>query len=331
MSYCLEEGKPLNQQILESLKPILSFSKHVTINMERLVDFASKLDEKALSEIEKGDFSRELIRKYMQNKRDAVDLLGMFNSINFCYWSQKKADKWKYFSNITGTEEDGAKALFLALIENYQKDNHFFFGSNLKALDQNRLKRTLVNRNTMPLFQERLDILKEFGKTIEAKYDDHFYNFVKVNSQFNASKIISNFLRDFPSFDDSYPYNGKRVLFLKRAQLLVSMVHSIFSDIFDHSVIEELTAFADYKIPMVLEHLGTLQYSGELKERIRRRELIPKGSQMELEIRASTIFAIEEIKKKCQIKINSAQIDKLLWYKSQKIKRNYHLTVTTAY
>lgn len=52
---------------------------------------------------------------------------------------------------------------------------------------------------------------------------------------------------------------------------------------------------------------------------------------MELEIRSFTIYAVEEIKKKCNIKINSAQIDNLLWHKSQDIKDNYHLTRTIAY
>jgi hypothetical protein len=326
-----EENKPLNKQILESLQPILSSSKHVSINEEQILNFVLEIDDETMSKFERDDFFCKIMRKHVPNKGDAIDLLGAFNSINFCYWSKNKADKWRYTSKISQKEEDGATALFLALIENYKKDNNIFTGSNLKALDQKNLKTIIINRNNIPLFNERLHILRDFGKTIETKYLNHFYNFVEVNARFKASKIITNLLFAFPSFNDSYKYNDKWIWFLKRAQLLLSMIHDQFEDFFDISVVEELTAFADYKIPMMLEKEGILKYSNELKEKIEKRELIPKDSRMELEIRASMIQAIEEIKKKSRRKITSAHIDNLLWEKSQRIHGNYHLTLTTAY
>lgn len=326
-----EENKPLNKQIVESLQPILSSSKHVSINKERLLNFELEMDEETLSTFERADFFCKMTKKHVLNREDAIDLLGVFASINFCYWSINKADKWKYYSKISEKEEDGATALYLALIENYKKNNNIFVGSNLKALDQNKLKTILINRNQIPLFNERLQILRDFGKIIERKYGNHFYNFIQANTKFNACEIITNLLIAFPSFDDSYKYNDKRVWFLKRAQLLISMIHDQFEDVFDNSVVAELTAFADYKIPMMLEKAGILQYSNALKEKIEKRKLISKDSQMELEIRASMIQAVEEIKKKSRIKITSAYIDNLLWEKSQKIHGNYHLTLTTAY
>lgn len=329
MNNYLDEKKPLNLQILESLKPIFSHSKHVRINKEKLEAFALTLDKNKFSKNEKNNFPHKLINEYIQNESDRVDSLGVFNSINFCYWSQKNENKWKYFSTCEQTEKDGAEALLLSLIENYRKDSHFFFGSSLKSLDHKKLEKVIINRNEIPLFQDRLTILNEFGNTLEVKFDNRFSNFVKRNLGYNSSKIIMSILRDFPSFDDSYTYKGKRIWFLKRAQLLISNLSERRS--FSHPIRNELTAFADYKIPMVLENLGILEYSSELKGKIINRKLIPKASQMEFEVRAFTIYAIEMIKKKSRIKINSAQIDNLLWAKSQKIEGKYHLTRTTAY
>jgi hypothetical protein len=320
----------LSNQILTSLSPILDAPEHVIIDHSKIQALAEHIESQniVLSE----DFTVSLIQKYIPVKRDAVDLLCVFNSINFCFWAQNPTTKWRYYSSVTNREEDGAHALFLALIKNYLNNNTFFKGSNLAKLDHNTLTQALVNRTPIPLIKKRLHILQNVGQTLEREYDNHFSAVFTSCAGHNASQIMNRMLTHFPSFNDSVQLNTHRAYFLKRAQLLLTMIQSNFSHFFNPTVIDELTVFADYKIPMMLEHYGVLHYSTQLQNKIRQRELIPRNSPMELEIRASTILAVEQLRE--HSRYNAAQLDNILWNMSQNKEiyhKNYHLTLTTAY
>jgi hypothetical protein len=57
-----------------------------------------------------------------------------------------------------------------------------------------------------------------------------------------------------------------------------------------------LTAFADYRVPVVLRTLGVLRYSRALAAAVEEgRELAP-GSEEEVEIRAATLVAVERLR-----------------------------------
>jgi len=101
--------------------------------------------------------------------------------------------------------------------------------------------------------------------------------------------------------------------------------------------LDKLTAFADYKIPQILRNMGIIEYTKELAERIDNYELIEKGSEEEIEIRAATIWATELIKQELQKKdrfITASHVDSMLWNRSQtktKGEKPYHRTLTIAY
>ena len=89
-------------------------------------------------------------------------------------------------------------------------------------------------------------------------------------------------------------WNGKEIYFYKRAQLAVYEVYR--STGIKISGIENLTAFADYKIPQGLRKMGILSYSKELSEKVDSKKLIKRDSEEEIEIRANSIWAIEYMK-----------------------------------
>jgi hypothetical protein len=62
------------------------------------------------------------------------------------------------------------------------------------------------------------------------------------------------------------------------------------------SNLDKLTAFADYKVPQMLRKFGVLEYIPELANKIDGYKEIEAGSREEIEIRAATIWAIEEMK-----------------------------------
>jgi hypothetical protein len=145
------------------------------------------------------------------------------------------------------------------------------------------------------------------------------------------------------SFRDEAIYQGRRVGFYKRAQILAADLHGAAGSREprsrswgDLARLYELTAFADYKLPQILRHQGILRYSSPLAEMVDRQVLLPAGSSEEVEIRASTVWAVELLRQEIQaqgLDLPSYRIDWLLWSASQESgqMRPYHRTRTIYY
>jgi hypothetical protein len=155
----------------------------------------------------------------------------------------------------------------------------------------------------------------------------------------DAVELTNLFIKFFSSFNDYATFEGEKVEFHKRAQLNTDMINYRLAK---HSEIElsnldKLTAFADYKVPQMLRKFGIIEYVPELAERIDSYEEIEAGSREEIEIRAATIWAIEEMKEVLSSRfpqITARQLDDHLWSLGQ-IKspddKPYHRTKTISY
>ena len=100
---------------------------------------------------------------------------------------------------------------------------------------------------------------------------------------------------------------------------------------------DKLTAFADYKVPQVLHHLGVLVYDVELTHLLRQCIEIPAGTPLEVEIRAATIWGVEAISEALARRdrpLAPYQIDWALWQLGQDLPPDvlpYHRTRTIFY
>ena len=100
---------------------------------------------------------------------------------------------------------------------------------------------------------------------------------------------------------------------------------------------ENMTAFADYIVPVALEKMNIVTYSDKLKNKIEQGVLIESGSIEEIEIRSATLFVTaqltEEINKLRGVdeKIIIPQLDFKLWTDFHAEKSFHHLTKTIMY
>ena len=80
-------------------------------------------------------------------------------------------------------------------------------------------------------------------------------------------------------------YRTHKVRFLKRVQICVADLHNSFSGQSWGAFpdIDQLTVFADYKLPQVLRQYGILEYHPSLAQRIDNQEIIEAGSEEEVE------------------------------------------------
>jgi hypothetical protein len=91
-------------------------------------------------------------------------------------------------------------------------------------------------------------------------------------AQKSAVKLVDLIAASFPGYRDQAVYRGMQVFFYKRAQIFVADVFGAFKGKglgYFHDM-DQLTMFADYRVPVVLEKLGgILNLTPLLKERVR--------------------------------------------------------------
>jgi len=318
---------PMNP-VLKSIRPVIEKSKFVRINKGNLLKFCSDFELKEVP------FWLDCAPFPLQRLSDKewLNFIFVSSSLDFCFWGEPK---WKI--EYKGNFYDGAWGLLAALNKAIEKGFPILNFKYLAKIPENDLKEIFKGNVEIPLFKERLNILRENGKILVEKFGGDFENVIR-KSKMDALKLLKIIVENFPSFNDFAIYKGKKVFFHKRAQLLIGDIYRKFKEKFQNlKNIDKLTALADYKIPQILRKLGILEYSEELTEKIDNKILIPAGSEEEIEIRANTIWAIElmkgEIKKKIP-KIMAIDIDSHLWLLGQKKSpedKPYHLTRTIFY
>ena len=150
--------------------------------------------------------------------------------------------------------------------------------------------------------------------------------------------LVERLVRDFKRFDDHSIFENEKVYFLKLAQLAFWGIHRELSKRYFYiEDMENMTAFADYIIPVALESFGIVKYSSELKEKIDSGILIDKDSTEEIEIRSTSIYATAKLTelinnyKKEEEKIIIPQLDFKIWTDFHADERPHHLTKTIMY
>lgn len=84
----------------------------------------------------------------------------------------------------------------------------------------------------------------------------------------------------------------------KRAQIFAADLWGAFKGqgYGEFNDIESVTMFADYIVPAVLQQLGVLKFSPSLADMIESNREISSGSEEEVELRACSVHAVEEIR-----------------------------------
>ena len=144
----------------------------------------------------------------------------------------------------------------------------------------------------MALFAQALN---DLGDWLGRRYDDDPLGPI-VDARCSAARL-AELVAEMPFYRDVAAYRGMNVPLYKRAQILSTDLAIAFSgqgpgEFHD---LDRLTVFADNLVPHVLRVDGVLKYSGALLARIEGGELIPPGSEEEVEMRAVTIHAVERL------------------------------------
>lgn len=306
-------------------------SKSVSINRDRIKELARKIKE---NQYTIPPWEHEY--HFFDGTIRSVAYLFVLDSINFCFWPPKGKNRWEF--KYQGRWYSGYSALSISLKKAFEEGVPLDDPDFLEALPFREFLKILNGSGTLQLMEERHRILNELGMIIKNRFNGDIREIIQP-AEGKTLVLLDILVEVFPFFRDSAYYEGKRVHFHKRAQILIADLNGAFNGkswgYFKD--MDRLSAFADYKLPQVLRHMGILEYSPQLSEMIDSFVLLEPGSREEVEIRANTVWAVELIKQELMnlgIKIDSFEIDRLLWYLGQKEmfrKRPYHRTITIFY
>ena len=265
-----------------------------------------------------------------------VNLVFFETAANFCFWSQDVSEKWMFdhAGNISGGWYGLRNAFAAALADNIPVHDATFM-SQLNIPQASKIFKGHDNRQ-IPLLEWRVNNIKEAATFLLREHHGSAYNFVE-SCNFDAPTIAREITIALSSYRDGAWYKNRWVWILKRAQILpgdLSQLTQKYPEFVIHNK-DQLTIFADYRLPQVFRHYGVMEYSLSLSETVDHKELIPNGSQEEIEIRAATLVACKKLGKICH-DMTLADIDVSLWLLSQDSRgsndmKPHHMTVSYYY
>ena len=314
-------------QVLSSVSKVIPQLSCLEINIEKLHEVAINLSKEDFGINYEGNpniVPEEYIRKTM-----------LINTLNFVFTDFSTSVKYK-IENLSDTDAM-VYQIDKALLEGVPLTE----GSFMRDMDLKEFKRIFTGNIEMPMADEKVKILNNVGDTLVTKYGGDWINFIDDGPKKlydNGKGLVERLVSDFKRFDDHSIFENEKVYFLKLAQLAFWGIHRELSK--RHFYIEDMenmTAFADYIIPVALESFGIVKYSSGLKENIDSGILIDKDSIEEIEIRSTSIYVTAKLTellnnyKNEEEKIIIPQLDFKLWTDFHADEKPHHLTKTIMY
>ena len=318
-------------EVLETTRHVTERSQQVTINKQALADFSKKLIENGIK-IPPWNYDYH----FFDGSHKTVAYLLVLDSINFCFWPKPGGVKWEV--EYKSETLSGYYALAASLKKAIDSGVPITRAHFLTELSLDKLRQILGGKGELQLMEARAHILNELGAFLITKYNGEANKLVEAAENL-ALNLVELLVENLPSFRDRAEYYGTKIYFYKRAQIFVADLYGAFAgkDWGYFKDIDRLTAFADYKLPQVLRHVGILRYERALEYKVDQGIFLEAGSPEEIEIRANTIWAVELMRQELTQmgkELRAFEIDWILWnlgQESQFKEKPYHKTVTTFY
>jgi hypothetical protein len=319
------------EEVLKTAKRVAAKSQAVALDKEALIRFCRKLVQQGIKVPPWDDRYH-----FCGSKGETVAYLLVLDSLNFCFWPPSGDLRWEIDDELGRLS--GYYALAAALKRAVESGIPITQAEYLAELSLDQLRQILGGQGVLQLLEDRLKILRELGQVLLEDYGGKGHHLVET-AQRSAVKLARLLADKLSSFRDTADYQDHKAFFYKRAQIFAADLHGAFGgkDWGHFADIDQLTAFADYKLPQVLRQLGILRYNRALAQKVDQKILLESGGPEEVEIRANTIWAVELIRQELDRigkVLRAFEIDHILWHLGQEAvfkKKPYHRTLTIFY
>ena len=323
-------------------------------------------------------------------ERLALYILAM-DAINFCFWPSHRSSHKNDDTELVNFEYEHLARAMTCMAQQDEADQinnssclnaHYTFSplqlvkmtvEEMTALWSSNLSKLCTNQKISDLdnMETRCRLWNEVGRVLLNQWNGNILNFLNIQFQdgtdaftcgLTAPEMVDRIVQSFPGFRDCHAWpntttasttDHNSFLYLyKRAQICVGDLDaSLKLHLRD---LDQLTTFADYRVPQLLRHFGVLNYEpSTLGDQIDQGNEIPSGSLEELTIRAATVMAVEEIvrelhnqqqtqsdtndlNKQATASFTAVKVDWYLWQVGEKMNdagtmKPHHKTRTTYY
>ena len=248
----------------------------------------------------------------MRKERVALYVLAL-DAINFCFWpsppalEENESNNNNSNNNSNSLEYDHLAIALRKLSErddaSLSNDDYFFNPNKLSKLTVDEMKAALepeLQGHYLPNIRERCRLWNELGQALEYFYNASALSFIAAGKG-SAPNLVRCIVQTFPGFRDETLWRGRWVAIYKRAQIAVGDLNAALN--LNLADMDQLTTFADYRVPQVLRHWGALTYSAELGNKVDCRTEL--NTEEEVSIRAGTIVCVDELVRIVNAKIVS--------------------------
>ena len=305
------KARPDPLDVLKSTVHVVEHARHVKIHHDAIKRAADALAEKR---VEPPAWNYQL--HYYDGTERSVNYLFLLDALNFCFWGKPR---WKV--EYQGKRLDGYWALAASLKRAAEENPRALDASFWARISPSELDHILRGSGKIPLITERWRNVRELGTALKNQWHGQAAHLVEC-AQRDAPQLVRMVAENFSSFNDIAVYDNREVRFFKRAQIVVTDLWGAFGGKAwgEFANIDQLTAFADYKLPQVLRAWGILRYAPSLARKVDAQVELTAGSADEIEIRAATLWAVEFLRAELGArgrKLWSIQVDWILWDASQ--------------
>ena len=321
--------------VLASTLPIIERSRSVRTSEDEIGRVAAWM---AYEEFGLPDGS--FLFDFGQDPDVLTDLVLLQSTLNFAFTDFETGRKFEV--DERGRTYVDTEAMLACLHRAFIVGQPIFDGAWLAGATRADLARLFDGSIEMPMLDERVAILNQVGRTLVERFDGRFHVWAGTcerTAVADGNGLLERLVADFPRFEDSSDYQGRRVSFYKLAQLCVWMLHAVYIRLGGPGIggLERLTAFADYIVPVALRLLRIVEYSPDLEAGINNGVLIERDSDDEIEIRAHSLYATALLTdainglRPADRQIVIPQVDFRLWKSYHATFWPHHLTRTTMY
>ncbi len=313
--------------VLDSTKEVVAGATCVSIDDEAIARWAGSVSAEALRPTGHG-----LLGELSGSPERLANLVLLIDALNFCFWSPDPLRiEWR------GKTYERFNAMFVSLMlaaryEPGWSDPQFWL-----EVPSEEIRAVLGGKGELLLMEERERIIRETGRILVERFDGQFMQAIESVSH-RAWPLAVLLMTEFDSFRDVATYRGRIVYFMKRAQIAALDISAAWQakGHMPLAGLEELTAFADYRVPQALRHLGILRLSEELAARVEAEEEFAAGSAEEVELRAATIQAVDRMVRALAsrgVKTTAWEVDWYLWDMSHaaEVEVGHHRVRTIYY
>ncbi len=308
---------PIIEELQTSYKYVVDNSKHVKINYTKVDEMIQKINESKVTYwLDTNPFGI-----LDMDFNDIIDFLLVYHTIgDYCFWGEPK---WEI--NTPNGLLDGSYAIIYLIINRFKIDKNF-------DMSFDEFKDLLKGNVEIPLLNDRyanLVMMNRFLKNSRKSFSEMIKG---MNTDVELFEFI---VKNFSYFKDESNYDGKKIYFYKRAQLLTSdILHVKETKGGIKTDYSNLIGCADYKIPQVMRCYGMLEFDSQLQELVDQKQMLPENSLEEIEIRANDLEIINYIYEKTDKKYMRMDINDYIWLLGQdksKMVKPYHRTLTNKY